>query len=65
MGLLVLLVDRGILGGSGSRSKACVGILRNVLVRLLGCSGASALDALGNVVCGVLVDRLVVLWEGS
>jgi hypothetical protein len=65
MGRLVLLVDGGILGGSGSRPKACVGILRDVLVCLLGCSGASSLDGLRNVVCGVLVDILVVLGKGQ
>lgn len=54
MGLLVLLVNDGVLGGSGTRGEGSVGVLSDVLVGLLGGSGTSALDGLGNVVDGVL-----------
>jgi len=52
--LLVLLVDNSILGGSGTGAEACVRVLGDVLVGLLGCGSTGTLDGLGNVVCGVL-----------
>jgi hypothetical protein len=54
MRLLVLLVDDGVLGGSGARGEAGVAVLGDVLVGLLGGSGTTLLDGLGNVVGGVL-----------
>jgi hypothetical protein len=58
---LVLLVSDGILGSSGSGPEACVRVLCDVLVCFLGRSGAGALDGLGNVVCGVLDELLVLI----
>jgi hypothetical protein len=54
VGLLVLLVDHGILGGRGAGSEACVGVLGDGLVGLLGCGCTGTPDGLGDVVCGVL-----------
>jgi hypothetical protein len=54
MGLLVLLVNDGVFGSSGTRSEGSIGVLSNILVGLLGGRGTGALDGLGNVVDGVL-----------
>lgn len=54
VGGLVLLVDDGILGGSSTAAQACVVVLGDVLVGLLGSFGTCAVDGLGHVVCGVL-----------
>jgi len=55
VGSLVLLVEDSVLGSRGTGADACVGVLSNVLVDLLRCLSSSSLDALGDVVCGVLV----------
>src|SRR5689334_13543465 len=51
--LLVELVADGITSGLGAGAEACVAVLGDVLVGLLGSSGGSALDGLGDVVGGV------------
>ena len=57
VGGLVLLVEDGVLGGGGTAADACVAVLGDVLVDLLGCLGPGALDGLRDVVCGVLSSR--------
>jgi hypothetical protein len=57
VGSLVLLVDDGVLGGSGTAGKACVVVLGDLLVGLLGCLSTSSLNGLGDVVCGVLGEE--------
>lgn len=57
VGGLVELVSDGILCGGGAVGKACVAILGDVLVDLLGSFGTGALDGLRNVVCGVLEGK--------
>lgn len=52
--LFVLLVDDGILGGSGTGAQLSIVVLGDLLVGLLGGLGTGALDGLGNVVGGVL-----------
>jgi hypothetical protein len=54
VGLLVELVADGVLGGSGAGAQACVGVLGDLLVGLVGCLGAGTLDGLGDVVDSVL-----------
>lgn len=54
MARLVELVSNGILCGSGAGAEACVVVLGNLLVGLLGSFRTGALDGLGNVVGGVL-----------
>ena len=54
MGLLVLLVEDGVLGGGGAGADAGIAVFGDVLVGFLGGGGAGALDGLGDVVCGVL-----------
>lgn len=55
VGLLVLLVDEGILGSRGTSADLGVAVLGNLLVGLLGGLGTGALNALRDVVGGVLV----------
>lgn len=54
MGLLVLLVDNSVLGGSSTAGDAGIRVLGDVLVGFLGCSSTTALDGLRDVVNGVL-----------
>ena len=54
VGGLVELVSNGILCGGGAGAEACVVVLGDLLVGLLGSLSTGALDGLGNVVCGVL-----------
>lgn len=54
VGQLVLFVNDSILSGGGTGGDVCVVVLGDVLVGLLGSSGASTLDGLTNVVGGVL-----------
>lgn len=56
--LLVLLVDNGVLGGLCTSTDACVGVLGDVLVGLLGARVGTALDGLRDVVCGVLRNEV-------
>jgi hypothetical protein len=56
--LLVLLVNDGILGGAGTGADVGVAVLGDVLVGLLGSLGAGALDGLGDVVGGVLMNNV-------
>lgn len=58
VGLLVLLVNDGVLGGAGAGADVGVAVLGDVLVGLLGSLGAGALDGLGDVVGGVLVNNV-------
>lgn len=58
VGLLVLLVNDGVLGGAGAGADVGVAVLGDVLVGLLGSLGTGALDGLGNVVGGVLVNNV-------
>lgn len=59
VGLLVLLVDNGILGSGGAAGEACIAVLCNALVGFLGGFGSGALDGLSDVVGGVLCKRYV------
>ena len=59
VGSLVLLVDNGILGCGSTAGKACVAVLGDALVDLLGRLGTSALDGLSYVVCGVLRTKML------
>ena len=59
VGLLVLLVDNGILGSGGAAGEACVVVLGDALVGLLGGFGTGALNGLRDVVGGVLCKRCV------
>lgn len=54
VGVLVLLVDNGILGSAGPGADVGTGILSDVLVRFLGGLRPGALDGLRDVVGGVL-----------
>lgn len=65
VGSLVLLVDDGVLGGSGTARKACVVVLGDLLVGLLGCLSTSSLNSLGDVVCGILEGKILVGVQGS
>jgi hypothetical protein len=56
VGGLVELVSDGILCCGCAAAEAGIRVLGDLLVGLLGCSGTSALDGLGHVVCGVPVD---------
>jgi hypothetical protein len=58
VGLLVLLVDNGILGSGGAAGEAGIVVLGDTLVGFLGGSGSTALDGLGNVVGGVLKEQI-------
>lgn len=51
---LVLLVKNSILGSGRTGGDVGIVVLGDLLVGLLGGSGAGALDGLGNVVGGVL-----------
>ena len=51
---LVRLVESGIFGGRGTRSEACIGVLSNILVGLLGSSSPSALNGLRDAIRDVL-----------
>ena len=53
VGLLVELVADGITSSLGAGADACVVILGDVLVGLLGSSGGGSLNGLGDVVGGV------------
>lgn len=57
VGLLVLLVDDGILSSGSAASEAGIVVLGDTLVGLLGGSGSGALDGLRDVVGGVLRDK--------
>jgi hypothetical protein len=59
VGSLVLLVDDGVLSGGGTAGKACIVVLGDVLVGLLGSCGTSALDSLSGVVGGVLEIKIL------
>jgi hypothetical protein len=61
MGLLVLLVDDGILGSGGTGAQLSIAVLSDMLVGFLGSLGTSALDGLGNVVGGVLCKEYVLV----
>ena len=65
MDLLVLLIDDGVLSGTGASAELGIIVLSNLLVGLLGGLGTGALDGLRNVVGGVLCRRLVdvLLWS--
>jgi len=69
--LLVLLVDNSILGSGGSAGQACVVVLGDGLVGLLGGLSSTALDGLRDVVGGILyqvnvsVDVVKVLFDES
>jgi hypothetical protein len=52
--LLVGLVLDSVDTGVGTGSEACVGVLGDVLVGLLGSGGTGTLDSLGDVVGSVL-----------
>ena len=54
VGLLVLLVDKSILGSGGTSAQLGIVVLCDLLVGLLGSLGASTLHGLGNIVGGVL-----------
>lgn len=54
VGSLVLLVNGGILCGSGAGAQACVRVLGDLLVGLLGSLSTGTLDGLSDVVAGVL-----------
>ncbi len=54
VGSFVDLVRDGILSGRGTRGQACVRVLGDRLVGLLGCLSTGALDSLRDVVGGVL-----------
>ncbi len=54
VGLLVLLVEKGVLGSSDTRGNVGVVVLGDLLVDLLRGSGSGALDGLADVVDGVL-----------
>lgn len=54
VGLLVLLVEKGVLGSSNTRGNVGVVVLGDLLVDLLRGSGSGALDGLADVVDGVL-----------
>lgn len=56
MGLLVLLVNKGILGSAGTGAQLSVVILGDLLVGLLGSLGTGALDGLRDVVGGLLLN---------
>jgi hypothetical protein len=58
VGLLVLLVNDGVLGGAGAGADVGVVVLGHVLVGLLGSLGTGALDGLSDVVGGVLVNNV-------
>lgn len=51
---LILLVDSRVFGCTCAGPEACVGVLGDILVCLLGAFVGSALNGLGDVVCGVL-----------
>lgn len=57
VGSLILLVDDSVLGGSGTGGDACVTVLGNLLVGLLGSLSTGTLDGFGNVAGGVLGER--------
>lgn len=57
VGLLVLLVDDGILSGGSAASEAGIVVLGDTLVGFLGGSGSGALDGLRDVVGGVLSGK--------
>ena len=54
VGVLVLLVTKGIDSGVGTSAQLGVGVLGDVLVGLLRGSSTGALDRLGDVVDSVL-----------
>jgi hypothetical protein len=60
VGLLVLLVNNGVLGSRGTSAQLGIVILGDVLVGLLGGLSTGALDGLGDVVCGVLLEVLII-----
>lgn len=57
VGCLVLLVDKSVLSGLHTAGNACVVVLGDVLVGLLGSGGTGALNRLGDVVCCVLKEN--------
>lgn len=59
VGLLVLLVNNGILSGGGAAGQAGIVVLSDTLVGLLGSSSTSALDGLRDVVGGVLWKEML------
>lgn len=54
VGRLILLVDEGVLCGRGARADACVAVLCDLLVGLLGGLSTGTLDGLRDVVGSVL-----------
>lgn len=60
---LILLVNESVLAGGQTGAEACVVVLGDRLVGLLGSFGTSALDGLRHVVCGVLVSMLALSVE--
>jgi hypothetical protein len=57
VGELVLLVEGSVLGRGGTGADVGIIVLGDLLVGLLGSLGTSALDGLGDVVAGVLMDK--------
>lgn len=55
VGGLVLLVNDGVLAGGETGAQACIVVLGNALVGLLGSFSTGALDGLADVVGGVLI----------
>lgn len=49
VGTLIHLVSNSVLGGSGTAAQACVGVLGDRLVSLLGSLSSGALDGLSDV----------------
>lgn len=56
--VLLSLVSNGVLGSRGACAQACVSVLCDRLVGLLGCLGSGTLDGLSDVVCGLLWREL-------
>lgn len=59
MAVLLSLVSNSILGSRGACAQACVGVLCDGLVGLLGCLRSGTLDGLSDVVGGLLLKGSV------
>lgn len=59
VGSLVHLIANSVLGGSSTGSQACVRVLGDVLVGLLGNSSSGTLNGLRDVLCGVLKLKML------